>query len=128
MKLTDSAFKKLKAEWYRKLEKSGFEDAENRLGLKKYHSFGWLVMPERDVKRELATEYFRRAAQFAHSHKFDSETEKRIWQLHSEGTTFRDIIKLLRKEHIRVGNVVLGRVIKKIRELMQSSKNEDFEL
>jgi hypothetical protein len=94
MRHKPKTFNQLQEEWYAKLKKEGFEDIEQtdtkeRL-LKSWHSsyFHSRHNPH-DFRHQ--EEYFRQATNFYHSHDFKNQAEKKIWLLHSEGYTIREI-------------------------------------
>ncbi len=92
--------KKLQEKWDKKLKDSGFEDIENR-STGKLHDWStrW-TRRDNELTIEARREYYRAAGQFLYEHKFSNETEKRIWSLHSEGRSVRDIVAALKKEKL----------------------------
>lgn len=86
-------FKSLKEKWYKKLEKSGFEDIEdNSLEeplIKDWHSRRFKKWPKEVFDFRL--KYYADARSLLHTYAFESELHKRIWELHSEGWSLRDI-------------------------------------
>lgn len=103
------AFKRLKAQWYSKLAKSGFEDIErNENELILWHSEYFLG----DRRHATAVvegkiNYYRIAGQFLHDHAFNNAHEKEMWRLHAEGKSIRDIMKVLKKFSKRKVHTVL---------------------
>lgn len=99
----DKEFQKLQSMWYAKLKDEGFDEIENPDGnLKSWHSFMFARRPfsnpnstHRILQEE---EYYRLAGQFFYDHKFKNKTEKRMWELHSNGKSVRDIAKIITKE------------------------------
>lgn len=93
-------FKKLQDKEYKKLKESGFEDIEDmRLPeppLKKWHN---LVFRKLDLNKiEDATTYFEAARKLLLTYKFESVTHKQIWELHSEGLSYRQIERAINKK------------------------------
>lgn len=83
--------KKLKALWEKKLKKSGFEDIEQKDGrLKAWHSHRFAVEAKKTVF-EAKAEYYRKAEHFLNDAQFSSKKERRVWELHSQGVSERDI-------------------------------------
>lgn len=96
-------FKKLQAEWYKKLEQSGFEDIEEEDGSLKERAaryaskYNGTYFQAKKGYYESVEEYYRLATQFLHSHRFKNKREKLIWEMHSNGTSIRNIVKELEK-------------------------------
>lgn len=94
--MNKAQFKKLQDKWYRKLEKSGFEDIEDtnspREMLKTWDSqyFLHIGTPMQFEARQI---YFEMCTNFLNTHKFISEADKAIWELHTEGFSLREIAK-----------------------------------
>lgn len=92
-------FKKLQAVWEKKLEQSGFEDIEQADGnLKTWHSewYKYRSGLEVDMGRE---EYYRHAGYFLYEYQFKNEMERRIWELHAEGLSIRNIVIALKPRY-----------------------------
>lgn len=108
-------FKKLQTEWYRKLEKSGFEDIETHQNgkdfLKVWHS-AYFQTKYSPASFEFKREYYRAAALFLQRHVFETEREKKIWERHSEGWSLRRIAREFRTKVCRVHKIV--RILVKI--------------
>jgi hypothetical protein len=81
-------FQKLRRQWYKKLEKSGFTDIEQTVDAKGTVGGYLLGMSQGDLRRGLykpeTEEYFTRARQFAHSLPSGS-LARDVWELHAEG-------------------------------------------
>lgn len=73
-----SQFKQLKAEWYKRLNKSGFEDQEDQYERLKCYS--QVKAPE-----EAKVEYYRLAGQFLYEYEFALPLHRSIWALHAGG-------------------------------------------
>ncbi len=94
-------FLKLKDQWYKKLAKSGFEDIENT------------SLPDPDLKHcdvirfnkvtpdayETRTKYFSNCRDLLNTYKFETKLHKRIWELHSEGLSLREIETVIKKRY-----------------------------
>lgn len=93
-----SDFKKLQKTWYLKLKESGFEDAEDTNNkdevLKQWHC-AYFQVRHRPQQFEAQQEYYRQARSFYHRYPFPDQGEKRIWLLHSDGQSLRQISKLM---------------------------------
>lgn len=100
MKIGDKAFLKLQAKWEKKLEKSGLTNIEQADGnLKDWHSFMFGRASNNAVHGFPAREqYYQMAGQFLYEFPFEDKTERRIWELHSEGVSILAIAKKITKE------------------------------
>lgn len=97
-------FKKLQNQWYKKLKASGFEDAEETIKVdgKEYQTlkswsnftFSKVTQPNWEAK----SEYYTAASSFLHEHSFSSEQERHMWELHSEGVSYRDIVDKIKEK------------------------------
>lgn len=91
-------FKELQATWYKKLEESGFDDAENQKNgisyLRSWHStyFQTKHSPDRFQAKEV---YYQIASRMLHTHPFPSVFEECVWMLHVEGTSLREIASVM---------------------------------
>lgn len=86
--------KALQKLWYRKLKEDGFTDIEDtnspREYLKTWHS-SYFVHRHTPDSFQAQSDYYRRASQFLYEFPFKNRRERRIWALHSEGTSMREI-------------------------------------
>lgn len=111
-----SEFKALKSKWYGKLKKSGFKDAEtDEEHLQDWSRTLFSKRPEYDQSKE---EYYRLAGHFLHEHTFQTETDRKIWDLHQNGVSIRNIVKLLKKKRLRVSHVMVFETIKSLAGVM----------
>ena len=119
-------FQDLKAKWYKKLKKSGFEDAEQdeeRLkswSLEKNSKSRRPGASDSDVAmlNSSKAEYYRQAGFFLHEYKFESRIDRYIWEKHANGVSHRNIAKILNKlGHEYDRNKVLN-IITKLRVIM----------
>jgi len=107
-------FKALQKKWYKKLEKSGFEDAERPDGNLKWWASRFdrkWYNPTADAAKEA---YYRFAGQFLHGHTFEDPMEREIWALHSEGVSMRNIVKTLRKRYRGIYVLKTNDIIKRL--------------
>lgn len=105
-------FKEIEREWYERLKKEGFEDIEYSGSpskpLKQYASYYFIARTD-PLSFESKQNYYQRASQFLHDYLFHSDQEKKIWELHCEGKTLRQIaqsIETMNKDTVR--KVILG--------------------
>lgn len=111
-------FKDLQTKWYKKLEQSGFKDAEQDDGhLKVWHSHFFKVRWNSD-KFHAKEDYYRLTAQFLHDYTFANDRERTIWQLHSEGKSIRSIVKTLKDQGYKASKDSVHLVIKQISQEM----------
>lgn len=98
-------FKRLESKWYKKLEQSGFVEIENKKNdtdyLKVWHSqyFQCKYTPDAFLRKQ---EYYHMTREFLHIHEFDSDKEKMIWEMHSQGLSLRKISTALRSKVCRI--------------------------
>lgn len=91
-------FKQLQAEWYQKIANSGFQEIEQPDGnLKLWASTFFKVRYQENVFRA-KEEYYRLAGQFLNDYKFESKFEHRVWELHTEGVSIRNITLIMKKQ------------------------------
>ena len=106
-------FKKLRDAWYKKLAKSGFQDAEEekngRDWLKRWHSsyFQTKHTPDSFRAKEM---YYQIALKMLHTYPFSNSFERQVWTMHSNGISLRLIALELDcnkdKVHITVKRIV----------------------
>ena len=77
--------------WDKKLAASGFEDIEQRDGNLKTWASLFTRGATADVTVEAKQEYFRAAGHFLHRHRFTA-FEKKVWALHAEGLSVRNVV------------------------------------
>lgn len=87
--MSPTELKKLQQIWRRKLERSGFEDAETPDGQLKNYALHWTSV---DSGRFHATQrYYELAGQMLHTHPFKDVVDKTVWRHHSQGKTWKEI-------------------------------------
>lgn len=127
-------FKKLNDKWTKELKKSGFEDIEQPTDFKsgapdgnlKQWSASFFSSPSRfDLTQyQSKEEYYRQAGQFLHTHKFGSEDEQTLWEMHSEGHTLATIVGTFKARKIeyllgrKVNNRTMHENIKRLFKIM----------
>jgi hypothetical protein len=91
-KFKTKGFKELHRAWMKKLKDEGFNDIEDLNSplelLKTWDSTYFIDGPEDFAGTE---EYYQVAQELLNSHDFDSELERKIWELHSNGLSVRSI-------------------------------------
>lgn len=102
--LTPQQLKKL---WDKKLKQSGFEDIEDDQGrLKEWSSRAWRNNEHENLQDTAAAklEYYNMCTTFLNEHPFESRLEQVIWEYYTEGISYRNIAKLLKKAKIKKTN------------------------
>lgn len=83
----DKDFKIIQKEWYEKLKNEGFNDIEDtshpHSPLKCWHSLRWKKLSPDKIER--VRHYYDKAQALLHIYKFQTELERLIWELHSQG-------------------------------------------
>ncbi len=111
-------YEKLRAIWYKKLEREGFNDIEqDEDNLKSWSS---------QFKRKVSLDswqakaaYYYMAESFLNDYKFESRVERIIWEYHANGISIRDIVKLLQKVRIKRHKEQVNAVIMFLRAAMK---------
>lgn len=119
-------YNKLKKEWYKRLENSGFQDIEQDEDNLKSWSVSKGVRNRNNgasaqqvlENREARETYYRLAGQFLHDYRFTSRTDRLIWEKHSDGESIRDIVKILALHGIKTTKNPVNEVIKTLRDIM----------
>lgn len=122
LKNKKTKFEQLKAKWYKKLEKSGFEDIESDENNLKVWSSIFARKNSPEVWQARA-EYYQMATNFLEDYKFSNDVEKIVWEYHSNGISMRDISKLLKKARVKsipINRQDIGVLIRKLKNSMYS--------
>jgi hypothetical protein len=76
--------------WYEKLRSTGFQDIEQTDGnLKSWECHVWAKRSQSTL--DAKQQYFSRARELLEAYRFDNPTHKRIWELHCDGLSSRQI-------------------------------------
>lgn len=126
-----TSFKTLQREWYSRLRAEGFNDIEkNSLpepSLRRWDSQWFKFFYSGDYIQE-KQDYYYYGFQFLHAHTFKNHVEHRIWQLHIEGQSCRDISCLLEKEGVKFNKDKVNSVVRTLRSnMLPSHKEEDHD-
>lgn len=100
-KISKSEYIKLYAKWYDRLKREGFEDIEwfdpkTALG----QSGHYMVKSTHKITKkynEFTEEHYRLCRNFLTHFKFPNKKIEKIFELHTDGASYRDIIKELKK-------------------------------
>lgn len=119
-RIDEDDLKVLKKIWYKKLKDSGFQDIEDinspRELLKTWHS-NYFMRKYTPDEFEAKASYYRRCSHFLYDYSFDSDRERLVWELHSEGLSFRDIAKRLWRYRLNKDSV--NKMVSKLIEIMK---------
>lgn len=86
------SFKALKDKWYGRLKEKGFTDIERDEEYLQSPSTRFSRGENLDYDKS-KEEYYRLAGHFLHDHRFVNDTERRVWELHSNGMSADEIAK-----------------------------------
>ncbi len=114
-------YQKLKKVWYKKLKKDGFVDIErDENTIEKYSSVFNRELSYVEASGRLT--YYTMATSFLHDYDFPSELDRIIWEYHSNGISYRNIARLLKKARVsKLGYNGIHLRIKKMCEIMFES-------
>lgn len=123
-------FKVLEKRWYAKLTKRGFEDVEHdEKNLKQFSGTTSTHRADGSSKIEdwaewgksisiadhWKTEYYSRCRQFLNEFKFKNKTEKKIFEMHSEGIG-RRVIAVAVKSYSRKVDSIIHKLVKEMKK------------
>lgn len=115
-------FKELEREWYGKLKESGFEDIEDNSTeerrLRSWHNLRFSNFSP--IKICMISSYYSYSADLLQTHRFINEEQKRIWELHCNGLTEREIAKEVPRYKKSMVHYVISNVRKGIKEWIPS--------
>lgn len=115
-------FKALQAKWYKKAAQGGkYVDIEQPDGNLKAWSTSLIRHDE--ITENAKQDYYRLACQLLHEYEFASPTERRIWELHAEGLSIRNITKELKKKRIKAHKNGVNVVVRRISSEMVNKCN-----
>ena len=130
------SFRKLLIFWNKKLAESNFEDidkeitenskhhylSQTQIHPKRFHSFDFRNYFKDQTFFYKREEYFQKSSYFLNHYHFNSEKEKSIWELHSEGLSIRKIAS-----NLKLKNWVVHKVVKNLQKELISFKYTDKE-
>lgn len=124
------SLKTLQKIWYKKLKDSGFNDIEDTNSpkefLKTWHS-SYFISRYTTESFERKESYYRLCSHFLWDYSFQSNLEREIWRLHSEGMSLRDIAKSLRSQRIKLNKDNVNKIIVKLVQIMRTFQSEESE-
>lgn len=113
-------FKDLQAKWYKK---AGNFNGVNELGQAipdveqpdgNLKNWALSLIRHDEITENAKQDYYRLAGQLLHTFPFESKTERKIWEMHAEGLSIRDIAKKLKSQRIRAHKNGVHKVVQKI--------------
>lgn len=111
-------FKKLQKEWYKKVESCGFINIENwekdRRPLIAWHDHRFRRACT--LQRTSTQSYYDWAQNLLLSYSFKNKTHRKIWELHCEGKSKRQIAAAIKNYKKSYKREQIGNIIKKIKE------------
>lgn len=109
-------FKSLERDWYQKLKKEGFQDAEDATKdyrpLHEWHSFRFAAKDP--LRLESAKDYYDKAKDLLESYPFKTPMHKWIWELHTSGLSKRKIEKITGGQRDSLKREWIGHIIRLI--------------
>lgn len=115
-------FKALEAKWYRKLEKSGFEDIEKKYISEDPHlmEFDSIYFHTKYTAKRFREKkaYFEKAQDLLSRDIFIDGIERRIWALHSAGLPIRRIVLVLASEGAEKNKNEVNQVINELQRMI----------
>lgn len=126
-------FKQLKKKWYKKLQEEGFEDVEQQSSykeemLKCWDSF-WFDNKISQIGRTFFNstfDYYYHATQFAQEIQSMPQVQQRIWQLHTDSISLREIALEINSPQTPINKDYVARIIKQIQQLYKIYKMEEL--
>lgn len=113
-------FKQLKDHWYEKLKESGFKDIEeNEDRLIQWHA-GYFYSRHSPLRFRSRETYYQIGSRFLQTHIFETDHQKRIWELHISGLSIRQIALEERTKACRVFIV-----IRDLKQVMMKQREEE---
>jgi hypothetical protein len=93
---------------------------KHEFSLKRCHSSDFYEMYKNQPhKPQLVFEYYYRATHFLFAFGFDSDCDRQIWEMHSDGIGVRDISRIISKKFKKLNKDEIAAVIKKLKEEMR---------
>jgi hypothetical protein len=119
-------------EWNKKLADSGFKDAEttDKAGRRQLKQWDSCYFQQRhDFERfQSKASYYLAAYHFLHSHRFLSQTDRHIWQLHAEGYGLRVIATSLVCLGIKTNKDQVATVINRLKRALEATWKKENSL
>lgn len=118
---------KLKKLWQQKLKDSGFVDIENEKGL--LHSWDSFRFSKIDPNHfEDVQEKYLEATQFPQHYEITNPVERTIWELYSNGRSYREIAKEVKSIHqIPYNKDYVQKVVWKLNSILCHLRRKDEE-
>jgi hypothetical protein len=126
-------FKKLQDEWYKKAKESGFKDIETTLpdgsssNLTK-SAIGAQGRKYTEAYIEAGQTYYSNASKFLWDNDWSNEIERKIWELHANGRSYRFIREALQPVK-RMGLETITNIVNNLKTQMTAyikKENEEY--
>lgn len=112
-----SSLKELQDKWYKKLEKSGFQDIESdEDNLKVWSSVFFARHSIEQIQAKQA--YYQMATNFLEDNNFENKRDRIIWEYHANGISYRDISKVLKRVRIKLSHTAVQNIVHKLQVAM----------
>lgn len=114
--------KTLQNRWYKILKDEGFQDIEDTNSpnewLKSWHSLKF-----QDVTKDhyVTQQYYYNCTNFLRSYEFKNDTQKKIWELYSEGMTGREIARQIKDLKPTYKRTTVNKIIKTLEQKMREN-------
>lgn len=107
-----TSYDKLRAKWYARLKREGFEDLEDDRG--RLIEYSTRYASKHPLAFASQQRYFELAGQLLHIHSFDSAEQRSIWILHCQGKSNASIARKVERSKHYVFTVIeeLAKLIK----------------
>ena len=114
-------FNELKDFWYDKLKESGFKDIEqDEERLTQWHTGYFYSRHPSSLRFRSRETYYQIGSQFLETHIFETDYQKKIWELHIAGLSIRQIALEERTKACRVFIVVRA-----LRQIMMKQREDE---
>lgn len=109
-----ASYEEERDKWYKKLEREGFTDIEqDDDNLKVWSS---VFAKKHSIEQIQAKQsYYQMATNFLEDYEFEIRREEIIWTYHSEGISYRNISKLLKKVRIKLSHTAVQNIVHKLK-------------
>lgn len=86
--------------------------------LKSWHGHMWITKMKRTsiFEKEQIENYYQRARELLHTHQFETELQRKIWELHSDGLSKKKIEKEIKHSTRAYKRESIGLIINRIAE------------
>ncbi len=119
-------FERLKKIWDKRLEASGFKDAEvdGELKVLSINFWGHPTSMHRQHLEcyEARQDYYLMCSSFLNFYQFQSKLDCLVWELHTNGMSSRLISERLKKNKIKANKDTVGKIVDRLDSIMKTGK------